>query len=123
MLTHVLVGDRIWLGRFVGVPSGISALDQVLYPELDSLRAARDAEDVRIRAYVDSLDEPTRAAPHADRTMGGVAFEDPLAALLAHLFNHQTHHRGQAHGLLSEAGATPPPLDLLYFMRDEARPT
>ncbi len=47
--------------------------------------------------------------------------DDPLDALLAHLFNHQTHHRGQAHGLLSLASAAPPPLDLIYYLRESSR--
>ena len=42
-----------------------------------------------------------------------------LAPALAHLFNHQTHHRGQAHTILSLLGKEPPPLDLVYFQRTE----
>ena len=38
--------------------------------------------------------------------------EEPLPLLLAHFFNHQTHHRGQVHGLLSQTGQAPPVLDL-----------
>jgi uncharacterized damage-inducible protein DinB len=37
--------------------------------------------------------------------------------ILTHLFNHQTHHRGQAHALILEAGAEPPPLDYIYYLR------
>jgi uncharacterized damage-inducible protein DinB len=44
-------------------------------------------------------------------------FEQPLAPALAHLFNHQTHHRGQAHMILTSLGRKAPELDLLYFQR------
>ncbi len=36
---------------------------------------------------------------------------------VAHMFNHQTHHRGQVHGLLSQAGIDPPSLDLPVFQK------
>lgn len=120
-LNHLLVADTIWMGRFVGEPTSITSLDQTLHAELGPLRAAREAMDGRIVAFVDGLDEAAFDAPLSYRTMAGAPFEDPLSALLAHLFNHQTHHRGQAHGLLSLAGASPPPLDLLYFMREPPR--
>jgi uncharacterized damage-inducible protein DinB len=46
-----------------------------------------------------------------------------LAPALAHLFNHQTHHRGQAHGILTALGKLAPSLDLIQFQRtEEGRP-
>ena len=120
-LNHVLVGDTVWMGRFTGEPTTITSLDQTLHAELASLRAAREAMDDRIVAFVDGLDAATLDAPLSYRTMAGTASTDPLEALLAHLFNHQTHHRGQAHGLLSLAGAAPPPLDLIYYLREVSR--
>jgi uncharacterized damage-inducible protein DinB len=50
--------------------------------------------------------------------MSGVLLVQPLSSALDHFFNHQTHHRGQAHGLISAAGATPPALDLVYYERE-----
>jgi uncharacterized damage-inducible protein DinB len=49
----------------------------------------------------------------------GQAFEQPLAPVLAHVFNHQTHHRGQAHTLLTQLGREAPELDLIYFLREQ----
>jgi uncharacterized damage-inducible protein DinB len=43
-----------------------------------------------------------------------------LRLVLGHFFNHQTHHRGQAHALLSHAGIAPPPLDLIFYLREPA---
>ncbi len=54
----------------------------------------------------------------AYRTSGGEDWSIRLDLILAHLFNHQTHHRGQLHALVKEAGAEPPPLDLIYFLRE-----
>jgi uncharacterized damage-inducible protein DinB len=48
----------------------------------------------------------------------GIHYEgQPLALTLGHIFNHQTQHRGQARGILSQLGKTPPEMDVLYFIR------
>ena len=62
-LNHVLVADRIWLKRFTGEGDAPSQLDATLFAELDKLKTARNAEDARIVAWIDSLDE----APLAGR--------------------------------------------------------
>jgi uncharacterized damage-inducible protein DinB len=119
-LNHILVGDRIWMSRFEGRAHGIRALDQILYGDLAGLQIARRAEDALIRAFVDGLDESDFDRAVRYTNMAGQSFADPLGRLLAHFFNHQTHHRGQAHDQLSQAGAEPPPLDLIYFYREAA---
>ena len=54
----------------------------------------------------------------------GDRFETPLRLVLGHFFNHQTHHRGQVHGLLSQTGVAPPPIDLIDFiLREKAAET
>jgi uncharacterized damage-inducible protein DinB len=117
-LNHLLVGDRIWMRRFDGEGETYDRLDLVLHDDLASLRRAREAEDARIVRYADQLDEARVAATLVYRNTQGAAFEMPLAAALDHFFNHQTHHRGQAHALVSAAGASPPPLDLLVWERE-----
>ena len=120
-LNHVLVGDRIWLGRLTGHPAAhIKSLDQILYPEFAGLHVAREAEDAAILHYVDSLDEPTLNSTLRYKSMDGETLAFPVRYVLGHLFNHQTHHRGQAHGLLSQADVEPPPLDLLLYLRESA---
>lgn len=123
-LNHVLVADRAWLGRLEGVPSGITGLDQILYEDLADLAAARTAEDARITALTDRYDAGDLGRDLVYRTMAGTEHRTPMVWVLSHLFNHQTHHRGQAHGLLSQTAVPPPPLDLIYFLRErEAVPT
>src|SRR5215510_3727451 len=78
-LNHMLVADRVWMGRFEGVPSGIERLDQILYDEFADLRVARESEDARILAFVAGLGEGTIADPLRYRNMAGEPQETPLA--------------------------------------------
>jgi uncharacterized damage-inducible protein DinB len=121
-LNHLLLGDRLWLARITGErdPSLPSRLDAILHEDRDALAAARAREDERIVAVVDGLDEGRLAAPLRYRTVQGVEHEQPLAEVLAHVFNHQTHHRGQAHAVLTGLGREAPPLDLINYLREAA---
>lgn len=115
-LNHILVADRIWLGRLVGAPPDL-ALDAELHGDRASLQRAREAFDRELLTHCDGLAEGWREASLIYANSRGESFETPLVQVYWHLFNHQTHHRGQVHGLLSHAGAEPPPLDLIYFLR------
>ncbi len=112
------MADRLWLGRIEDREVAIAALDQQLYGDFAGLRVARRAEDARIVTLVEGLEETDFAQPPRYRNMSGTECEDPLGTLLSHVFNHQTHHRGQAHDLLSQTEAVPPSLDPIYFMRE-----
>ena len=114
------VGDRAWLGRIEHVPSGVETLDQILYDDFAELRAAREAEDRRIVALTDRLDAAALAETLDYANMAGVPQRTRLDWVLTHVFNHQTHHRGQAHGLLSQTAVPPPPLDLIFYLREPA---
>ncbi|MDP6406427.1 MAG: DinB family protein [Alphaproteobacteria bacterium] len=117
-LNHILVGDRIWFARFEGRQPAVTALDQQLYGDLAGLRVARVAEDARIEAFVRHLGEDDFDQQVAYQNLAGESYEQPLGALLGHVFNHQTHHRGQAHDQLSQTDVAPPSLDLIGFMRE-----
>jgi uncharacterized damage-inducible protein DinB len=117
-LNHLLVADRIWLKRFSGTGEAPNRLDAILFENLSELRAARQKEDERIVAYVDSLSEADLAGRIRYRTITNpIEIEQPLAPALVHFFNHQTHHRGQAHCLLTGFGLDAPSLDLILFQR------
>ena len=58
------------------------------------------------------LDPAFLAGSIACRNDQGRDLSDPAATMAAHFFNHQTHHRGQVHDMLSQAGVAPPMLDL-----------
>ena len=117
-LNHVLVADRIWMRRLTGRGETYDRLDLVLHPNLADLRAAREAEDARIAAFVHALSPERLDGPFEYANMAGLRFRQPLWSALDHVFNHQTHHRGQAHVLLGRSGAQPPALDLIYFQRE-----
>ena len=120
-LNHLVVTDRIWLRRFTGEGPLHTRLDEVPYADLASLRAARAAEDERIIGYVDGLSEEALAATFSYRTITSPKdITQPLAPALSHFFNHQTHHRGQAHGLVSliSGNDAAPSLDLIRFQRE-----
>jgi uncharacterized damage-inducible protein DinB len=122
-LNHLLVTDRLWLARLERgeSPSG-TALDAMPHQDLAGLWAARQAEDQRLITYVAGLDEARLAASLVYATTSGAAQSQPLHQVLAHLFNHQTHHRGQAHHLVGVAlgRQATPVLDLLAFQRATA---
>ena len=117
-LNHILVGDRVWLGRIEGAEPGVESLDQILYGDFDGLRAARTSEDARIERLAGALTAGALVVPLVFETMAGEPVETPLPWVLSHFFNYQTHHRGQVHALLSQASVAPPPLDLIFFLRE-----
>jgi len=116
-LNHIVLGDRIWFGRIEGKPFAVTGLDQVLYEDRHALRAARIEEDARIQRVVDGLTEARIAGDLEYRTTKGAPQRTNLGFVLSHVFNHQTHHRGQVHGMLSQAGQDPPSLDMIQFIR------
>ncbi len=119
-LNHLLVFDRLWTSRIEGVDHGITSLGQILCDDLASLRAARADEDEHLIALVDRLSadgrlgEPVRYT----RIIGPGPQETRCDHILITLYNHQTHHRGQVHAMLTQAGVTPPPLDVVYFLEE-----
>jgi uncharacterized damage-inducible protein DinB len=122
-LNHVLVGDRIWMRRFTGGGDAPGQLDIILFEDRDALWTARQAEDARITRYIDGLSEADFAGRLIYRTVVQPrTIEQDLWPALDHFFNHQTHHRGQVHGLLSaiNGNAATPSLDLLVYQREIA---
>jgi len=118
-LNHLLVVDRLWTGRIEGIDRGIRSLDQVLYENLDTLWSARVQEDDRIIALVDAIPhERLDSIVTYDRIIGTGREEMRVRNILMTLFNHQTHHRGQVHALLTQCGLEPPPLDVGFFLEE-----
>jgi uncharacterized damage-inducible protein DinB len=122
-LNHLLATDRIWMQRFTGEGDAPNRLDAILFETFDQLRAAREAEDRRIVDFVDRLDDVRIAGTiKYRRVTSPEQFEQPVAPALAHWFNHQTHHRGQVHAVLTGLVGQAPELDLLIFQRLSAKP-
>jgi uncharacterized damage-inducible protein DinB len=119
-LNHLLVADRIWLSRFEGTPNPHRALDETVCASFAALDAARETEDRRLIGFTRSLTAERLGEVLHFRTMAGEAKATPLEVALTHVFNHQTHHRGQAHAMLSGTAVPPPSIDLLYFLPEDA---
>jgi len=120
-LNHLLLGDVIWMQRFTGEGMLPKTLDEILHDDFATLRAARRAMDDRISRYVGALSEADLARPIRYRTfVNPVDIEQVLAPALDHFFNHQTHHRGQAHALLSSiiGNERTPSFDLIIYQRE-----
>jgi len=133
-LNHLIVGDTMWLKRFAThagtSPAAHAALAEVRaapdpgpldgqpHGTLDALRDARTGLDAAIVQWVGALRQADLDRALDYRNSRGVASRRPLGALLLHFFNHQTHHRGQATTLLSQAGIDVGLTDLLVRIPD-----
>jgi uncharacterized damage-inducible protein DinB len=117
-LSHLLWADTMWMSRIAGgpnpnVPLGESASFRADWAALKQERAAMDAGLI---AWADGLDE---AALDGDFSWySGAKQTDivkPRRLVVVHIFNHQTHHRGQVHAMLTAAGARPKDTDLIFM--------
>jgi uncharacterized damage-inducible protein DinB len=124
---HLLLADRVWMGRFTGVdlhgdwlgPDGIRSLDQELYSDFDELRRERLNMDKDIERWVGTLTSEKLTSP-LRYVRKDITYDHPLWWSVAHLFNHQTHHRGQVTTLLMQAGHDPGVTDMIAMMREQA---
>ena len=123
---HLLLADRVWLGRFKGVvvsqalmAPGIRSLDQELYADFEELRRERVLTDNELSSWVSELTHERLAAPLVFMRRGQRQ-ESPLWGVVAHVFNHQTHHRGQITTLFMQQGCDPGVTDLYAMLREEA---
>jgi uncharacterized damage-inducible protein DinB len=128
VMNHILVADRIWLGRLMGrVPEpgyigvdGIKALDQEIASDFDELRHERDRTDAAIDDWVNTLTAESLAGTLRIVRKDGPR-ELPVWWAATQLFNHQTHHRGQITTLLFQAGQDPGSTDIFAMLNEEAQ--
>ncbi len=120
-LNHMIVGDVIWLARFRGQPNPPWALDHVPHDDFGDLRAAREALDDDVIRFAEETSEDDYARSFSYRAIVSPAdVTQPLAPAVAHFFNHQTHHRGQCHALLTRFAGDAPSFDLIQYQRETA---
>ena len=112
---HVLAADRVWLLRLRGEPPEEAAL----WPDLDAPAcqslARRNAD--AYAAYLARLDDALLERPVAYRNSRGAAYETPVSDVLDHVLLHASHHRGQTNAALRAAGAEPPHVDWIAWLR------
>jgi len=131
-LNHILVGDMFWLRRFsssklcrdalapmreMAMPT---SLRDVLFDDIQILRVKREEMDALILDFSETWNDEILASPIRYRSMAGEKYAQPLGTLLQHLFNHQTHHRGQVTTLLFQAGIDPEATDLIIMLIEES---
>ena len=118
-LSHLVFGDQIWMHRLSGSPpprAKTVAESATAIPDWGDLKRERVAMDAAIEAWTKTLDSAWLADDL--EWFSGVArrtFSRPKWLLVAHMFNHQTHHRGQVHAMLTAAGAKPDDTDLVFM--------
>src|SRR5262249_49916701 len=112
---HLLWADRIWMSRLAGTPRPDGGIPEsvALYGDWDELKRERKAFDAVVIDWADRLDAAWVAGELA--YYSGAAKRElrkPTWLLVTHMFNHQTHHRGQVHCMLTQAGGKPGDTDL-----------
>lgn len=128
-LMHLLVADSIWLRRFASDPqlaAGLtdilpglaqtSRLDQQLFDSFADMQHYRISLDSHILNWINQLSSADIDRPFSYSNMKGVVSTKNLYLVLGHFFNHQTHHRGQATALLTQAGVDVGLTDLLVVI-------
>ncbi|WP_274902691.1 DinB family protein [Psychrobacter sp. DAB_AL62B] len=132
-LNHLMVGDLIWLRRFgahsnyragfkaleslAGFPSP-TTLTQFLYLNMHDFTKNRQILDWVIIQFINETVESDYSQTLTYTNTQGKIFNKPFAMLLQHLFNHQTHHRGQLTTLLNQIGVDIGETDLLMLIPD-----
>lgn len=118
-LNHILVIDRFYLDAMRGGTLGPAAwADGEPCATVPALRAAQAAVDRDLVALVEGLDAAGLEGIVRIHRVGRVQ-QERMDRLLLHLFQHQVHHRGQAHAMISGTGVAPPQLDE-FFSADDA---
>ncbi|HKJ88315.1 MAG TPA: DinB family protein [Gammaproteobacteria bacterium] len=115
-LNHLVWGDGVWMSRFTGRPRPPGGPADEQCADFAELRAAREALDGEILAWAEGIDAAWLDG-ELSWTSGidGTTRSRPAWVLAAHLFNHQTHHRGQATALMMQLGVDPGVTDLPWM--------
>ncbi|WP_147104821.1 DinB family protein [Tateyamaria sp. syn59] len=122
-LNHILWGDTMWMSRFnsdISPPLIPSDQHREFTPTFAVWSAERFRMDGAIRLWADSLD--TVALKGQLTWYSGMTKRDlsePLETCVVHMFNHQTHHRGQVHAMMTAAGLPAPVTDIVFMPKDE----
>jgi uncharacterized damage-inducible protein DinB len=107
-LDHILWGDRIWLTRLSERKYTTGKLGEPLYTDFDELRRAREAHDQELLDWARDITPQWLAEPMTwSSGTYGFTQTQPRWVLCVQMFNHQTHHRGQVHALLTQLGIDP----------------
>ena len=118
-LSHLVWADQMWMSRFDGwdKPGVVLAQSGSYVADFGAMQTMRPEMDARLGQWAAAVDQPWLDADQ--RWFSGAAQRDvarPRAVLMMHLFNHQTHHRGQAHAMITAAGGRTGDTDLFLVV-------
>ena len=117
-LNHIAYSDLAFLSRFTGQPPEVPPLAKDLFGGFENLRVERVSLDIRLKEWSTTLTADWLALPLTYVSkVDGRERTVPRWALITHLFNHQTHHRGQITTLLSQRGIDIGPTDIPFMPR------
>jgi uncharacterized damage-inducible protein DinB len=112
-LDHIVWGDTAWLARLEGRKVALPAAGTIMHDEFEALSRARATLDSQILAWARTVTPEWLARPFTwTSQVYATTFKHPTWALVAQMFNHQTHHRGQATTLLMQFGIDPGVTDI-----------
>jgi len=118
-LNHLVYGDMAWLGRFTGNESPHRDPGGPVHTDFAALHASRAELDRKIEAWTNNLEEAwLRRDFTFTSNIDGMTRTRPTWLLVAHMFKHQTHHRGQVTTLLSQQGVDIGSTDLPWMDDD-----
>ncbi|HET8727394.1 MAG TPA: DinB family protein [Alphaproteobacteria bacterium] len=119
-LNHILIIDWYYIDALEEGGRGPAAYeDELPFDRFDALRAAQVESDRKLIAFCEGLDDAGAARHVTLERAGGKRYRETVGAVLAHLYQHQIHHRGQVHAMLSGTSVPPPQLDE-YFLDQDA---
>ena len=115
-LNHILWADRIWLARFQAQTYPQTRMGEEPYADFGQLRAERAAMDAAIRQWAGELNHDWLQQPLSFTSVSdGKTRSAPAWVFIAHMFNHQTHHRGQVTTLIKQYGLDPGVMDMPWM--------
>ncbi|MEM9277617.1 MAG: DinB family protein [Pseudomonadota bacterium] len=118
-MSHLLWGDQIWMSRFADMPAPMAPSVQAslsMIADWDVLKSEREEMDQAILEWSNSV-----ASEFLNGELSWYSgsqkkdFVSNAGKLVMHMFNHQTHHRGQIHAMLTAAGCKPDDTDLFIM--------
>lgn len=115
-LNHMLLVEKMWLGRLTGELLAVSGLDQELEPDRARLKHRQMESAHAIGAYLKATPDPALFADFDYRAINGDPYTLPRAAAVHTLFTHGAHHRGQVTTVLTQLGLEAPVLDYPRFL-------
>jgi uncharacterized damage-inducible protein DinB len=116
-MNHILLVDLLYRERIEGQKTRFSSLDEILYDDVGALRQAQTDSDTYYATLLENMSAAQLQEPQGFHTLLDEPeyWQVPKWVYYSNLFQHQVHHRGQVHNMLSQAGIDPPPIGFIEY--------